>query len=177
MNKRHSGMGSVGKIIHFFKLLLLTMVVFFYTNYFLVQPSLAKQTITVSVTQVINFGAFCLTGDKGGDIILGYDGRRTSTGNLLLFAMPPFAQPAIFEIDYKKNRDVNITFNATSILTCSDGGTLTFDLGPTDRGINGSSFTMNGDVISLYLGGTLHIPGKSPPGIYSGSYEITFNTE
>jgi len=147
-------------------------------NFSFTQSSLAKQEITVTVTQVIHFGTFCLTGKAGGTITVGFDGSRTATGNIVLLSTAPIAQPAIFEIEYKKKRDVTITFNATSILTCSDGGTtLTLDLGPSSKGINGSSFTMDFDVISLSIGGTLHVPGTGSPGTYTGSYEITVNTE
>jgi hypothetical protein len=163
--------------ISFAKFLFLLTVVLIIISFSFTQSSLAKQTITVSVTQVIHFGTFCLTGRAGGTVTLGYDCSRTSTGNIILLSSAPLAQPAVFEIDYKKKRNVNITFNPTCILTGSNGGTLTFNLGPTDQGINGSSFTMKDDIMSIYLGGTLHVLGTALPGTYTGSYDITFNTE
>jgi hypothetical protein len=94
--------------------------------------------------------------------------------------MAPTAQPAIFEIKLCQGRNVIITFSATTTLTGSNGGSLTLDIGPTEKGINGASFTSNSDcnfITPLRVGGTLNIPGTAIPGTYTGSFDITFNQE
>lgn len=144
------------------------------------QPVLPQRTLSVLPTQSINFGTFYITGGSGGTITVGYDGSVTSTGDILILAMAPTAQPAIFEVKLCQGRNVIITFSATTTLTGSNGGTLTLDIGPTERGSNGAFFATNNDcdfITPLRVGGTLHVPGTAIPGNYTGSFEITFNQE
>ncbi len=141
---------------------------------------LPQQTITVSPAQPINFGTYCVTGKEGGTVTVGWDGSRTSTGNIVLLNIAPFAQPAIFEIKLCQGRNVSITYDATTTLTGSNGGSLTLDIGPTEKGISGSCFTVNDDcnlITALRVGGTLHIPAAAIPGIYSGNFNITLTPE
>lgn len=92
--------------------------------------------------------------------------------------MAPTAQPAIFEIYHCPGGNISITFDATTTLTGSNGGSLTLDIGPTDKGPNGSSFTTNDCIITpLRVGGTLHIPGTAISGTYTGSFAITVNQQ
>lgn len=144
------------------------------------QPLLPQRTITVTATQGIHFGTLCRTGISGGTVTVGYDGARTSTGDIELLAIAPTAHPSIFEIKLCQGRNVTITFAATATLTGSNGGTLTLDIGPTEKGISSASFETNNDcnfITPLRVGGTLHIPGTAIPGIYSGNFDITFNQQ
>jgi hypothetical protein len=144
------------------------------------QPPLPQRELTVTATQAIHFGTICVTGGSGGTVTVGYDGNRTSTGSISLLAMAPTAQPAIFEVKLCQGRNVIITFSATTILTGSNGGELTLDIGPTERGASTASFPTNGDcnfITPLRVGGTLNIPGSAVPGTYTGSFDITFNYE
>jgi hypothetical protein len=144
------------------------------------QPPLPQRNLTVTATQAIHFGTFCVTGGGGGAVIVGYDGNRTSTGDILLLSIAPTSQPAIFEVKLCQGRNVTITFSPTAILTNGSGGALTLHIGPTEQGINGNRFTTNNDcnfITPLRVGGTLDVPGNAPPGIYTGSFDITFNQE
>ena len=165
--------------IWFLKLLFLTIVFFFDISLFFAQPVLPQRTVTVTATQAINFGTFYITGSSGGTITVGYDGSRTSTGDVALLAISPTAQPAIFEVKLCQGRNITVTFDATSFLSGNNGGSLTFDIGPTEKGGNNASFIVNSDcnfITPLRVGGTLHIPsGTVITGIYSGSFDITFN--
>ena len=164
----------------FFKWLFLTTVLFLYVCFSSAQPVLPQRTITVTPTQGIHFGTFCLTGSSGGTITLGYDGSRNKTGDIALFMKAPTAHPAIFEIKLCEGRNVIINFDVTTILTGSNGGTLTLNLGPTEKGINGASFLTNSDcnfITPLRMGGTLLVPGTAIPGTYTGSFAITFNQQ
>jgi hypothetical protein len=162
----------------FYKLWLSTTVLFFCFNFSFAQPGLPPRTVTVTATQAIDFGRFCVTG-SGGTITLGWDGSITSTGGIALIVTPP-AQPAIFEVKLCQGRNVIITYAPTATLSGSNGGLLTLDIGPTEKGISGSSFPTNGDcnfITPLRVGGTLHIPGTTLPGIYTGSFDITFTQQ
>ena len=144
------------------------------------QPVLPPRSLTVTATQSINFGTFCLTGNAGGTVTVGWDGARTSTGDVTLLAMAPSAQPAIFEVKLCQGRNVIITFSSTTILTSTSGGAIQLEIGPTDQGSNNATFTVGNDcnfITPLRVGGTLHIPSTTPPGSYSGGFNITFNQE
>ena len=163
----------------FLKLLFFTIVLFFCVNYSFAQPSLPQRTITVTPTQAINFGTFSVSG-SGGTVTVGYDGSRTSTGGVTLLSISPTAQPAIFEIKLCQGRSVIITFSSITSLYGNNGSSLMLDIGPTEKGINGSSFVTNGDcnfITLLRVGGTLQVSGATLPGIYIGSFAITFNQE
>lgn len=166
--------------IGYLRLLLLAALLIVCVDFSIAQPVLPQRTITVTATQAIHFGTVCLTGGIGGTVTVGYDGSRISTGDLLLISSSPFAQPAIFEIKLCQGRTVSIDFDTTIPLEGSNGGTLTLDLGPTEKGPSGSSFSTNNDcnfITPLRMGGTLHIPGTAIPGIYTGSFALTFNQE
>lgn len=140
----------------------------------------SPQTITATQTQAINFGTYCVTGSSGGTVTVGWNGSRTSTGDIFLLNSKPLAQPAIFEIKLSTGRTVSFSYAPTGILNGSNGGSLTFDIGPSEYGINSSSFTINSDsnfFIPFKVGGTLHIPANAVQGTYSGNFDITFNQE
>jgi hypothetical protein len=175
--ERKKTVAAVSRNNFLLKLFCLPTVFFFSVNISFSQPVLPQRTITVQATQGIHFGTFCITGGAGGTTTVGYDGTRSTTGNIALLAMAPTAHPAIFEIKLCEGRNVNITFDATTILTGSNGGTLTLDIGPTEKGLSGASFATNSDcnfVTPLRVGGTLHVPGTAIPGVYTGSFAITF---
>ncbi len=161
------------------KLLFLSAVSSFFINSSFAQPVLPQRTISVTATQGIHFGTLCLNGTSGGSVTVGYDGNRSSS-NIYLSAIAPIAQPAIFDIKLCEGRNVIITYSPTTTLYGSNGGTFTMDIGPTEKGVSGSSFPVNGDcnfITTLRVGGTLHIPDYSPAGVYTGSFDITFEQE
>ncbi|MEI7513523.1 MAG: DUF4402 domain-containing protein [bacterium] len=155
-------------------------VLFFYFDASFAQPQLPQRTLTLTPTQSLNFGTLSVTGSSGGTVTVGYDGSRTSTGNIALLSILPHPQVAIFEIKICQGRNVIISFSPSITLTGSYGDQMTLDLGPTDRGPNGVSFMANADcnfVSILRIGGTLHVPGTAHEGTYSGSFNLTLNQE
>jgi hypothetical protein len=161
------------------KLLVLTAV-FFNLSISYSQPDLPQRTISITATQALHFGTFVLSGSGGGTVVLGYDGTRSSTGDISLSALAPVAQPAIFDIKLCQGRNVTITFDPTTTLTGSNGGSFTLNVGPTEKGVSGSQFPVYNDcdfITTLRVGGTLNIPGSSPAGIYTGTFYITFEQE
>jgi hypothetical protein len=162
------------------KLLLMAIVFCFCICLSYSQPPLPQRTLTITATQAIHFGTFCVTGGSGGTVTVGYDGNRTSSGDILLLPILPTSQPAIFEVKLCQGRNVIITFSPTAILTNGSGGSLILHIGPTEYGFNGIRFATNSDcnfITPLRVGGTLDIPGNAPPGMYTGSFDITFNQE
>jgi len=144
------------------------------------QPALPTRSIEVNATQSLDFGTFAFTGGAGGSVVLGYDGSRTSTGGVALLAVAPYAQPAIFEVKLLQGRNININYSASTSLTGSDGGSLTMNIGPTDKGLSTAAFPTNNSrdfTTLLRVGGTLEIPSGAIPGSYTGTFFITFNQE
>ncbi len=149
-------------------------------QYLNAQPELPQRSLTVTPTQSLHFGTFCVTSSAGGTVIVGYDGLRTSTGSIVLLSKAPTSQPAIFEVKLCQGRNVIITFAATATLTGNNGGTLTLEIGPTEKGGYGASFSTNTDcnyITPLRVGGTLVVSGFAIPGTYSGTFDIVFNQE
>jgi hypothetical protein len=141
------------------------------------QPPLPQRTLTVTATQPLHFGTLCVTGGAGGTVTVGWNGDRSSTGNILLLSRTPSAQPAIFEVKLCQGRLVTITFDPTIILTGSNGGSLILNIGPTEKGISGDHYSTNSDcnfVTLLRVGGTLQVPGNVISGTYTGSFSVTF---
>jgi hypothetical protein len=166
--------------ISFFRLLLLAVAISYCFQYMSAQPDLPQRTLTVNATQAIHFGTFCITGGSGGTVTVDYNGIRTSTGDIVLLARAPISQPAIFEIKLCQGRNVIITYNSSTTITGNTGGSLTFNIGPTEKGGYGAYFPTNSDcnyVNILRVGGTLQVPGGALPGSYSGTFDITFNQE
>lgn len=164
---------------HFVKTLLIAAFLFTCACPAFAQPILPNHSLTAIATQGIHFGTLYTT-SAGGTVTVGYDGIRSSTGGVMLLSIAPTSHPAIFEIKLCQGRNINITFDATTKLTGSNGGELTLDLGPTEKGISGASFATNADcnfITPLRMGGTLHVPGTAIPGVYTGSFAITFNQE
>ena len=162
------------------KCLLSTLVFFLCMNTTYAQPNLPQRSMTVQATQALNFGTFALSGGGDGIVTVGFNGSRTAVSNVYLADVSPLAQQAIFEIKLCQGRNVTITYLPTAIITGSNGGTMTLDIGPTEKGGIGSTFEVDNDcnfITILQVGGTLHIPATSPPGNYSGTFEITFNQE
>ena len=145
------------------------------------QPTLPQRSITVIPTQGINFGTFCLTGGAGGTVVIGWNGDRSATGSIALLMMDSNAHEAIFAIKLCEGRIVQMTFDSSVSLNNTKGGTtLVLIPGPTDKGLNGSSFATNSDCNSITLlrmGGTLRVPPTALSGNYTGYFGITFNQQ
>ena len=88
--------------------------------------------------------------------LVAFDGSRSSSGSIVLLSNPPVATPAIYEIALIPGRTTGIIYNPKSVLTNHDGGRLLLDVGPPDKGDNGSRFTAGSDdnfIIHLNIGG------------------------
>ncbi|MFZ4400309.1 MAG: DUF4402 domain-containing protein [Bacteroidales bacterium] len=164
-------------------ILLFYIIIQLITIKVIAQPALPNRSVTVVATQAINFGAFCLqtVASSGGTVQLDWQGNRSSTGQVVLLNSDSY-YPAIFEIQLCQGRTVIITYPPTTTLTGSNGGFLTLNIGPTEKGGNGASFEVNNDcnfVTRLRVGGTLTVGNNSanPGGIYTGSFSITFNQQ
>ena len=116
-------------------------------EYLFAQPEPPPRSITVTPTQSLYFGTLCLASPSsgGGTVTVDWQGSRSSTGDVVLLLTAPTHTPAIFEIKLCQGRNVVITYSPTSILTGTNGGFVTLNIGPTEKGHSGSSFSVNAD--------------------------------
>ena len=150
------------------------------TNLLSSQPSLPQRTLTITATQPLHFGTFGLVGSSGGTVTVGFDGTRIASSGIFLASMAPVAQPAIFDIKLCQGRTILITYPNKTYLTGSNGGTMDLEIGPTEKGVNGSTFPVENNcdfITTLRVGGKITIPGASPAGLYTGYIQITFDQQ
>jgi len=136
--------------------------------------------VTITAAQPINFGAFSVTNNSGGTVTVGWDGSRTATGSIVLLSMSPNPQPAVFAVKLCQGRNANLSFPATSTLINNNGGSISIEIGPSEKGSNGIFLTGTKDcnyVTTLRVGGTLIIKGKALSGTYTGDFYVAINQE
>jgi hypothetical protein len=177
-------MGSVKKIFPLSRIPLIILAQTLFGFVAIAQPTLPPREVTVNSTQALHFGSFCLQniGSSGGTVTVDWQGTRTSTGQVILLETAPAYQAAIFEVNLCQGRNIVITYSATTILTGSNGGSLTLNIGPTEKGVSGTAFQVNTDcsfITQLRVGGTLTVGSNAanPGGNYTGSFSITFNQQ
>lgn len=158
--------------------LLLFATLFLFINKSYAQPSLPNRQITVLPTQPIDFGVFVVNG--GGEIQVNYAGNLTTPIGSIIPINITSVTPALFEIKLCQGRKVKIEYAYSVMLTGSNGGQLELIIGPTEKGESGDSFDVdtNCDFITiLRVGGRLIVPANAVPGVYLGSFPITFTQE
>jgi Domain of unknown function (DUF4402) len=166
------------KVNWIYKVFNLTLALLICFSSSLAQPALPQRFNTLRAIQPIHFGSFCITGGSGGTVSVGYDGSRSATGDIVLLNVPPFAQPAIFEIKLGQSASVCFNYEPPYLLLTGGSGSVAFVVGPTNKGPNGALFTTNANTVSqLRVGGTLTVMGSSPPGFYSGIFAISFSRQ
>ena len=161
-----------------------SLVLVFISENLIAQPVLPPRSITVNSTQALHFGTFCLenSGSSGGTVTVDWQGNRTATGQVVLLPVAPMHQSAIFEISLCQGRAVTISYPQSIILTGNNGGQMTMEIGPTEKGVSGASFQVNGDcnfITQLRVGGKLFVGSNSsnPGGVYTGEFNIVFNQQ
>lgn len=175
---------SINKIRSFLVVSLFVLIQIFFIGMVHSQPTLPPRTITVNSTQALHFGSFCLDnfGSSGGTVTVDWQGNRTSDGHVTLLYAGTAAQAAIFEVSLCQGRNVIITYPTTTTLNATNGGSLTLNIGPTEKGPSGTSFQVNTDcgfITQLRVGGTLIIGSNAanPGGEYKGEFSIVFNQQ
>jgi|WetSurMetagenome_2_1015567.scaffolds.fasta_scaffold21009_2 hypothetical protein len=134
--------------------------------------------VTVSTSQILNFGAFYI-GSSGGTVIIDPGGSRSSTGDIVLLDMGiPFSS-ALYEVDGNVGTIVSISKGSNAILTGSNGGTLTLQIGdilPSDSFVISVSLPA---LTQVTIGGILIVGSQlsTPAGSYSGTFDVIFNQE
>ena len=132
-------------------------------------------TVTVSTAQQLRFGSFIQAGVNG-TVTVTYDGFRTATGSIILPNMSSIVTPALFIVDAEPGTLITIVNGPTAILTGSNGGTISLELGQSNTH---SPFITRSQYTEVFIGGTLTVGSLSanPAGFYNGTFQVTFIQE
>jgi hypothetical protein len=134
--------------------------------------------ISVETVQGLHFGAFS-HGPTGGSVSINTAGVRTSMGSVteLDFGVSYFE--AIFDVAAPEDATVSILNGSDATLTGSNGGSMIMSLGSASPGSPFVVTIPSPGTTEVHVGGTLTVGNSAanPPGVYSGTFYITFNLE
>jgi hypothetical protein len=139
---------------------------------------LQAQIQSVTTVQHLSFGAFS-PGSSGGTLTLSNSGLRSATGTVVPLNIGSSYQEAIFEVEAPQGTIISLLNGPDVTLSGPGGGTMSLHIGISDRGSSFISTVAPPEKTVVHVGGTLTVGNVtvSPPGIYSGSFYITFNNE
>ena len=129
--------------------------------------------VTANTLQGLQFGAFC-TGAIGGTVTVTSGGGRSSGGSVILVTQSTSYSPAMFTVNGNVGTLVTIVNGSDVSITGSNGGSVSLHL---ESASTGTPFIINSVAgVTVLIGGTLTVggPGANPPGVYSGSFNVTF---
>ncbi|OQP46420.1 DUF4402 domain-containing protein [Niastella populi] len=146
--------------------------------YLLLTGFSATAQISVNTLQNLSFGAFS-HGNSGGTVVIAANGARSVTGDVIPVNLGFQYYPAIFEVEAPSGTIINIVNGPDVQLTGSNGGSMTLHIGASDPASPFTSTTTPPAKNSIKVGATLTVggPAANPPGVYSGSFSVTFIQE
>jgi hypothetical protein len=126
----------------------------------------------------MSFGAFA-PGSGGGTVILSPTGIRSATGTVLPLNLGYSYFQAIFEIEGPPGTIISISNGPDAILTGSNGGTMSLQLGSSYPLAPFSNNIAPPGRTQINIGGTLTVANTSTTfnGSYTGTFYVTFNQE
>lgn len=136
-----------------------------------------SQVTSISSIENLSFGAFTRTGGGRGSVLVSNTGLRTATGDIVLLNALGNWQCAGFKIVSTPNTSISgiLGPGTTVVLNGSNGGSMLFTLGGTNKTF---PFTSSASGIDYFqIGGNLTIENSSssPPGNYTGNFMVTIN--
>ncbi len=135
-------------------------------------------SVTVNLSQNLNFGAF-YHGNIGGSVIIYSDGSRSSTGDVVLLTMGFSFSTGLYDVVANPGTLISILNGPDAILTGSNGGFMVLHLGDTDPSSPFIITTQPPTSTQLSIGGILTVGNSlmNPPGNYGGTFDITLVQE
>lgn len=135
-------------------------------------------TVSVSLSQNLNFGAF-YHGNVGGTVIIYNDGSRSSSGDIVLLTMGYTFSTGLYDVVANPGTLVSILNGPNAILTGSNGGSMILQIGESDPGSPFIITTTPPAATQVRIGGILNVgnPITNPPGNYGGTFDVTFVQE
>ena len=134
--------------------------------------------ISVYWVQDMSFGAFS-HGASGGTVAISNSGIRSVTGDVVALNLGTLYFQSIFDIDGPQGCIISIQNGSDATLTGSNGGTMSMHIGDADPASPFIITVTQPARTQVSFGGTLTVgtPAANPPGIYTGTFYITFNQE
>lgn len=134
--------------------------------------------LSVYTVQNMSFGAFS-HGNLGGTIIISANGTRSVTGDVVALNLGAFWFHSIFDIDAPAGSIISILNGPDATLTGSNGGSMNLRIGNSDPPSPFITIVSQPSRTPVNIGGTLTVgsPAANPPGMYTGTFYITFNYE
>jgi len=142
------------------------------------QPPDPPRPIVVTTSQDLSFGAFTFAASTG-TVTITPAGFRSATGSGVVLLNLGTPTAAIFSIIANAGTLITITFGPVATLLGSPSGTLTLHVNTSDPESPFITTKDYPDPTLLYIGGTLTVGNSStsPPGTYTGSFDITLNQD
>lgn len=124
------------------------------------------------------FGAF-FQGPSGGTVTIHPNGTRTVTGDVGEVNMGYPYTAAIFQVDAAPGTIISILTGPDAVLNGSNGGSMQLSIADTDPDLPYITTVTPPALTEIRVGGTLTVgpAAANPPGIYSGTFFITFIQE
>lgn len=134
--------------------------------------------IRTFIVQNLKFGAFT-QGGSGGTVRIETNGSRSVTGSIIGLNLGQVYFQAIIDIESAPGSLISITNGPDVVLSGSNGGTITLHIGVSDPASPFGTNTMPPGRTPVNIGGIITVgnPAASPPGVYSGTFIVTFNQE
>ena len=134
--------------------------------------------LTIYRIQHMSFGAFSI-GSSGGTVVIANNGTRAVTGDVLGLNMGTSYFQAIFDVDGPQGAIVSILNGPDVTLTGSNGGSMSMHIGNSSPSSPFIITVAQPTRTPVNIGGTLTVgtAASNPPGIYNGTFYITFNQE
>ena len=132
-------------------------------------------SVFVNPAQPLSFGAF-YQGPLGGSVIIYPNGSRSVTGDVVQANLGYSFSPALFEVEALPGTLVTILDGPDVILTGSNGGSMTLQLGSSSPLSPFVVPTTPPSRTVVTIGGTLLVSTiqNNPPGSYIGTFNVTF---
>lgn len=134
------------------------------------------QVPSVTTVQDLTFGAFT-RGGNGGTVTVSSQGERSATGSVILLNLGESYHPALFDVTAPAGTIISITNGPDVNLQGSNGGTMNLHV---ESSYPASPLIADPSGISrISIGGTLSVgdAATSPPGSYTGTFDIIFNNQ
>lgn len=134
--------------------------------------------LSVYTVQNLNFGAFS-NGPAGGTVVISNSGMRSVTGDVVQLNMGINFFQSVFEIDTPEGSIISILNGSNAVLTGSNGGTMTMQIGDSDPPSPFVTVIPQPGRTQVSIGGSITVgsAAANPPGKYTGTFYITFNQE
>ena len=130
--------------------------------------------VSVNMSQNLSFGDFYQYG-SGGTVIVSSSGARSSTGSIVLLSQGTISTSR-FDITANPGTLITIVNGSDVSLNGSGGGTMMLHIGASSPSSPMVTTQPRSSVNIVYVGGTITVGNSaaSPPGNYSGTFQITF---